>query len=270
MGNDDPRPTEHSALSAECSVELSVVIPAYNEAAILGETIARVAGYLEASGQHELLVVDDGSRDATAAIVEACAEQHPCVRLIRNPGNRGKGYAIRNGVLHARGEYVLYTDADLVYPIDGVAPFLAALRTGADVAIGSRSHAGTLFALHPRHFSYIYQRYLVGRAYIAVVNALLKLSVSDTQCGFKAFRGAVARDICARLCLDDFAFDVEALYIARQRGYRLVELPVYFLYLGEQSSVELLQDSLRMLRDLWRIRANGRAGVYTREVAPGE
>jgi dolichyl-phosphate beta-glucosyltransferase len=263
-------PGGHPARGAQPTVELSVVIPAYNEAAVIGDTVARVAAYLQASGHHELIVVDDGSRDATASIVEALAEQHSNVRLVRNPGNRGKGYAIRNGVLHARGEYVLYTDADLVYPIEGAAPFLAALRGGADVAIGSRSHAGTLFALHPRHFSYIYQRYLVGRAYIAVVNRLLRLGVTDTQCGFKAFRGAVARDVFARLCLDDFAFDVEALYVARARGYRLVELPVYFLYLGEQSSVELVQDSLRMVRDLWRIRANGRAGVYVREDVPAE
>jgi dolichyl-phosphate beta-glucosyltransferase len=247
---------------------LSVVIPAYNEAGIIGDTVARVAAYLEASGSHELIVVDDGSRDRTAGIVEEFAEGHPGVRLVRNLGNRGKGYAIRNGVLHARGEFVLYTDADLVYPIEGLGPFLAALHAGADIAIGSRSHAGTLFALHPRHFSYIYQRYLVGRAYIATVNRLLRLGVTDTQCGFKAFRGDVARDVFARLRLDDFAFDVEALYVARQRGYRIVELPVYLLYLGEQSSVELARDSVRMLRDLWRIRCNGRAGVYTREAVP--
>ncbi len=263
-------PAPQGAAPQQAPVELSVVIPAYNEAAVIGDTVARVTAYLEATGNHELIVVDDGSQDATASIVRAFAEQHTCVRLVSNPGNRGKGYAIRNGVLHARGEYVLYTDADLVYPIEGAAPFLAALRAGADVAIGSRSHAGTLFALHPRHFSYIYQRYLVGRAYIAVVNWLLQLGVSDTQCGFKAFRGSVARDVFARLCLDDFAFDVEALYVARARGYRLIELPVYFLYLGEQSSVELVQDSLRMLRDLWRIRSNGRAGVYTRADAPTE
>ena len=251
-------------------IELSVVIPAYNEAAVIGDTVARVAAYLEASGNHEVIVVDDGSQDATASIVQAFAEQHACVRLVSNPGNRGKGYAIRNGVLHARGEYVLYTDADLVYPIEGAAPFLAALRAGADVAIGSRSHVGTLFALHPRHFSYIYQRYLVGRAFIWTVNHMLRLGVTDTQCGFKMFRGAVARDIFARLRLDDFAFDVEALYVARQRGYRVVELPVYFLYLGEQSSVELIADSVRMLRDLWRIRRNGRAGLYTGDVPTAE
>jgi dolichyl-phosphate beta-glucosyltransferase len=251
-------------------IELSVVIPAYNEAEVIGDTIARVSAYLAANGSHELLVVDDGSRDATAAIVEAFAADHPNVRLVRNPGNHGKGYAIRNGVLHSRGEHVLFTDADLVYPIEGLTPFLAALDAGADVAIGSRSHVGTLFALHPRHFSYIYQRYLVGRAFIWTVNRLLHLGVSDTQCGFKMFRGAVARDVFARLQLEDFAFDVEVLYIARQRGYRVVELPVYFLYLGEQSSVELVADSLRMLRDLWRIRRNGRAGLYTRDVPAAE
>ncbi len=266
----EPQTAQHSALSTQHSIELSVVIPAYNEATVIGDTVARVAAYLEATGNHELIVVDDGSHDATPSIVQALAEVHPCVRLVCNPGNRGKGYAIRNGVLHARGEYVLYTDADLVYPIEGAAPFLAALRAGADVAIGSRSHAGTLFALHPRHFSYIYQRYLVGRAYIRIANWLLGLGVTDTQCGFKAFRGAVARDVFARIRMDDWAFDVEALFVARARGYRLVELPVYFLYLGEQSSVELLRDSVRMLRDLWRIRCNGRSGVYTRDAAPAE
>src|SRR5688500_6317764 len=114
--------------SPERAVELSVVIPAYNEAGVIGDTLTRVAAYLEASGSHELIVGDDGSRDATASIVRAFTAEHPCVRLVSNPGNRGKGYAIRNGVLHARGEYVLYTDADLVYPIEGAAPFLAALR----------------------------------------------------------------------------------------------------------------------------------------------
>ncbi len=260
--------TRDSALGTRDSVELSVVIPAYNEEGIIGETVERVATYLAASGENELIVVDDGSQDGTASVVETLADTHANVRLVRNPGNRGKGCAIRNGVLHARGAFVLYTDADLVYPIEGVAPFLAALRAGAHVAIGSRSHAGTLFALHPRHFSYIYQRYLVGRAYIGVVNRLLGLGVADTQCGFKAFRGDVARDVFARLRLDDFAFDVEALFVARARGYRIVELPVYFLYLGEQSSVELARDSIRMLRDLWRIRANGRAGVYARDELP--
>src|SRR5205823_10765779 len=140
--------------------------------------------------------------------------------------------------------------------------FVDALEAGADLAIGSRSHPQTLFALHPRHFSYIYQRYLVGRAYIRVVNLMLKLDVTDTQCGFKVFRGDVCRALFSRMTLRDFAFDVEALFVARQLGYRLVELPVYFLYLGEQSNVQLVKDSIRMLRDLWLIRRTGQRGLY--------
>src|SRR5205823_8254269 len=147
----------------------------------------------------------------------------------------------------------------------GVVPFVNAPEAGADVAIASRSRPGTLFALHPRHFSYIYQRYLVGRTYINLVNRLLDLGVTDTQAGFKCFRGEAARRIFGRTTLYDFAFDAEALFIARQLGYRIVELPVYFLYLGEQSSVQLVKDSVRMVADLVKIRENGRRGVYLRD-----
>ncbi len=246
---------------------LSVVIPAFNEEQVIADSAARVAAYLERVGDGELLVVDDGSGDRTAAIVEELGGAYPFVRLVKNDRNRGKGYSVRHGVLESRGEFVLYTDADLVYPIEGVEPFIGALQEGADVAIGSRSHPRTLFALHPRHFSYIYQRYLVGRTYINVVNRLLDLRVTDTQAGFKCLRGDAARDIFERTTLFDFAFDVEALFIARQLGYRIVELPVYFLYLGEQSSVQLAKDSVQMLRDLLTIRANGRRGAYLK---PGE
>jgi dolichyl-phosphate beta-glucosyltransferase len=248
---------------------LSVVIPAYNEEKVIGDSVAKVARYLAATPEPELIVVDDGSRDRTREIVLEQRREFPFVRLLPNDRNRGKGYSIKHGILATRGDYVLYTDADLVYPIEGVEPFVHALNLGADVAIASRSHPRTLFALHPRHFSYIYQRYLVGRTYINVVNRLLKLGVTDTQAGFKVIRGDAARAIFARTTLYDFAFDVEALFIARQLGYRIVEHPVYFLYLGEQSSVELVQDSLRMLADLVRIRRNGRRGVYLREPRPG-
>ncbi|HEY8477874.1 MAG TPA: dolichyl-phosphate beta-glucosyltransferase [Chloroflexota bacterium] len=241
---------------------LSVVIPAYNEERAVPDAIARVATFLQGWRGGELIVVDDGSQDRTAELVQEAQQRYPEVRLLRCQRNRGKGYAVAQGVMASRGRYVLYTDADLVYPIEGAEAFVRAIEEGADVAIGSRSHPNTLFALHPRHFSYIYQRYLVGRTYIKIVNLLLGLGVSDTQCGFKVFRGEIAREIFPLLHLHDFAFDVEALYIARQRGYRIVELPVFFLYLGEQSSVELVRDSLRMLRDLFIIRQNGRRGVY--------
>jgi dolichyl-phosphate beta-glucosyltransferase len=246
---------------------LSVVIPAYNEERVIGATAEQVLQYLEPRGG-ELLVVDDGSRDRTIEVVAGLQRGHPGLQLLRHGRNLGKGAAIRAGMLTARGRYVLYTDADLVYPIEGAEPFVAALEQGADVAIGTRSHPATLFALNPRHFSYIYQRYLVGRAYIGLVNRLLGLGVSDTQCGFKCFRGDVAREVFGRVTLTNFAFDVEALYVARLLGHRIVELPVYFLYLGEQSSVQLVRDSVQMWRDLLRIRANGRRGRY-RVRAPG-
>lgn len=241
---------------------LSVVIPAYNEERVIGSTISKVAPYLDARGENELIVVDDGSRDSTVEVVKGMLGKYRCLRLVQSPKNGGKGKAVKLGVLNSQGQYVLYTDADLVYPIEGAEPFIDALEKGADVAIGSRSHRDTLFALNPRHFSYIYQRYLVGRAYILTVNSLLGLKVNDTQCGFKVFRGEAARDIFGRTRTYDFAFDAEAIFIARQLGYRVVELPVYFLYLGEQSSVELIRDSVRMLRALLTIRGNGRKGVY--------
>jgi dolichyl-phosphate beta-glucosyltransferase len=246
------------------TVDLSVVIPAYNEERVIATTVARVAPYLEArGGENELLVVDDGSTDGTVQVIRGLLSQHSCLRLVESEGNGGKGRAVKLGVLSSRGRFVLYTDADLVYPIDGAEPFVAELERGADVAIGCRSHRDTLFALNPRHFPYIYQRYLVGRIYITIANALLGLGVRDTQAGFKAFRGEAARDIFGRTRCYDFAFDVEVIHIARLLGYRVTELPVFFLYLGEQSSVELVRDSIRMARDLLAIRRNGRRGVYS-------
>lgn len=244
---------------------LSVVIPAYNEERVIGDSLARVGAYLEQQADSELIVVDDGSRDRTREIVREMAQRYPFIRLVQNDRNRGKGYSIKHGMLESRGDYVLFTDADLVYPIEGVEPFIRALDRGADVAIGSRRHPGTLFALNPRHFSYIYQRYLVGGIYINVVNRILNLGLSDTQAGFKCFRGDAARTIFSRTTLYGFEFDVEVLFITRQLGYRIAELPVYFLYLGEQSSVQLVKDSVRMLMGLWRIRENGRKGVYLRQ-----
>jgi dolichyl-phosphate beta-glucosyltransferase len=232
---------------------LSVVIPAYNEERVIGSSLTQLGTYLEQTSDPELIVVDDGSRDRTCEIVREAARRFPFTRLVQNDRNRGKGFSIKHGIAESHGEYVLFTDADLVYPIEGVEPFMRKVDEGADVVVGSRRHPGTLFALNPRHFSYIYQRYLVGGVYINVVNRILELGVSDTQAGFKCFRGEAARTIFARTTLFDFA---------RQLGYRVAELPVYFLYLGEQTSVQLVKDSVRMLADLWKIRRNGKRGVY--------
>ncbi|HEX2924237.1 MAG TPA: glycosyltransferase [Chloroflexota bacterium] len=249
-------------------MRLSVVIPAYNEERVIATTISKVAPYLESLGESELIVVDDGSRDGTVQAVKELIPKYPCLQLVQCIKNGGKGRAVKEGVLQSRGEYVLYTDADLVYPIEGAGPFMEAIDAGADVAIGCRSHEDTLFALNPRHFRYIYQRYLVGRIYIFIANLLLRLGVKDTQCGFKLLRGDVARDIFSRTQTYNFAFDVEVIHIARLLGYRVAELPVYFLYLGEQSSVELVQDSIKMVQQLLSIRRRGRNGVYTQHPKP--
>ena len=191
-----------------------------------------------------------------------------------HPFNQGahcaKGASIRDGVLASAGDFVVYTDADLVYPIEGAYDIIAALERGADVAIASRSNEQSLFAMHPRHFAYIHRRYLIGRIYIRIVNRILGLGVSDTQAGFKCFRGDRAREVFRQLRIANFAFDVEALYIARRLGLRIVELPVYFHYQGERSGVALIKDSIRMFRSLLEIRANGRRGRYGSISAGGE
>lgn len=246
---------------------LSVVIPAYNESAVIATSLRRILSYLDTLDGGELIVVDDGSSDGTPEIVREIAERNPQLRLLVNERNRGKGFSVRNGVLAAQGDHVLYTDADLVFPIEGVEPFVEALKAGADVAIASRSHERSLFALHPRHFSYIHRRYLVGRVFIRIVRALLDLPVTDTQAGFKCMRREAAREIFSRLTISSFAFDVEAIYIAHLRRLQIAELPVYFHYTGEQSSVQLAKDSFRMLRALFRIRTQGRRGDYSRAVS---
>jgi len=251
-------------------MELSVVIAAHDEEAVIGRTVDRVLAFLATRESGELIVVDDGSRDRTAEIVREISEREPAVRLLSRGSNRGKGASIRDGVLASAGDFVVYTDADLVYPIEGASDFIAAVERGADVAIASRSNEQSLFAMHPRHFAYIHRRYLIGRIYIRIVNRILGLGVSDTQAGFKCFRGDRAREVFRQLRIANFAFDVEALYIARRLGLRIVELPVYFHYQGERSGVALIKDSIRMFRSLLEIRANGRRGRYGRISAEGE
>jgi len=243
-------------------IELSVVIPAFNEESIIVSTIQKVCGYLEGRRSYEVLIVDDGSTDRTAAEVESLQATLPRVHLLRNEENRGKGYSVAYGVLQSQGEYVLYTDADLVYPIEGVEPFLSKLKAGFDMAIGSRVHPDSLYALHARHFRYIYQRHLVGRTYIAIAKRLLGLTVADTQCGFKCLTCEAGQAVFSRVRQTSFAFDVEAILIAHRLRLRIAEMPVYYLYLGEDSSVRMARDSLRMLVALLQIRRNDRQGRY--------
>lgn len=243
-------------------VEWSVVIPVYNGGQVIERAMASVCGYLEGRCSYEVIIVDDGSTDSTTQKALEDAGRYPNLRLLRNGVNRGKGFSVAKGVQESRGRLVLYTDADLVYPIEDMERFKGRLEEGYDLAIGSRVHPASLYALHPRHFPYIYQRHLVGRVFIWTVQHLLGLMVSDTQCAFKVIKGEVAREIFRQVSIPTFAFEVEALVIARRQGYRIVELPVYYRYEGEPSSVRLARDSVVMLIDLWRIRARNRAGKY--------
>ncbi|HXP86258.1 MAG TPA: dolichyl-phosphate beta-glucosyltransferase [Bryobacteraceae bacterium] len=202
--------------------ELSIVVPAYNEAARLPATLLILAGFCERHGSAEVLVVDDGSRDRTAALVEEVARDHPAFRLLRNPGNRGKGYSVRHGMLEATGEWTLFTDADLSSPIDEIAKLFAAVqRENAAAAIGSRGLDSSLIGVHQALL-----REWSGRLFNVVMRLATGLPYRDTQCGFKLYRRDAARAIFSRQKLNGFGFDVEDLFIARKLGLPVVEVPV--------------------------------------------
>ena len=183
-----------------------------------------VVGYLRARAPSfvEIVVVDDGSGDGTAALVEKWQRDHRCVRLLRNPGNRGKGFTVRHGVLEAKGEWILCTDADLSTPIGELDKlFAAAQQAGADIAIGSRALDRSLVGVHQSAF-----REMSGRLFNVVMRVITGLPFRDTQCGFKLFRAQAAREIFSRQKIEGFSFDVEDLMIAKLLGYKAVEVPV--------------------------------------------
>jgi glycosyltransferase involved in cell wall biosynthesis len=199
---------------------------------------------------HEVIVVDDGSLDATATLVEEYSKTHPAVRLLRNPGNRGKGYAVRNGMRDARGAWILSSDADLSTPIEEIRKLEAAAREqSAAIAIGSRALDPSLVEVHQPVF-----REYSGRFFNLVMRMVTGLRFRDTQCGFKLFRADAARQIFPRQRQDGFSFDVEDLVIAEKLGFRAVEVPVRWAN-AEGTKVRLSQ-GLKSFADLVRIRAD--------------
>lgn len=233
----------------------SVVIPAYNEAGRLPRTLEQISAFLQA-GQwdHEILVVDDGSRDRTAEVVRAFAAGHPEVRLLKQPRNLGKGAAIQAGVGAARGELVLFTDADLSTPIEELARLEQALENGAAVAIASRAVAGSRIEEHQPFY-----REWMGKSFNLLVRLLLLPGIHDTQCGFKLFRRAAAQDLFPRLTILGFGFDVEVLYLARRQGLEIREVPVAWRN-SRHSKVSPVRDAWRMLGDLFRVLWRHRKG----------
>lgn len=202
--------------------ELSIVVPAYNEAQRLPLSFPRFIDFCKQHGSAELVIVDDGSRDGTASLVEKQAQHHAFVRLVQNPGNRGKGYSIRHGMMKASGDWILFSDADLSSPIEEVQKLRAAAkRENAAIAIGSRALDRSLVGVHQAAV-----REWSGRFFNVVMRAATGLPFRDTQCGLKLYRRDAALAIFPRQRLDGFGFDVEDLMIARIHGFRTVEVPV--------------------------------------------
>ena len=235
----------------------SIVIPAYNESARLPATLDRILDHIrELNWSTEVLVVNDGSRDDTAQIVRTYAERHPVVRLIENPGNRGKGYSVRNGMLHAMGEVLLFSDADLSSPIEETDKLFAAITAGADVAIGSRWLRSEL-QIHRQPF----HRQLFGRIFNVALRLILGLHFQDTQCGFKAFTRPAAQAIFPLQHIERWGFDPEILFLARKFGFKVVEIPVAWAH-SEGTLLNPLRDGIRMFFELLKIRWYSISGKY--------
>lgn len=238
--------------------ELSVIIPAYDEAERLPGTLAAVRAWMDGAGYPvELVVVDDGSRDGTGALIEAAAAEDPRVRAVRLDQNRGKGAAIEAGVAAARGGEVVFFDADLSYDLGYIADARRALAGGADLAIGTRDAGPD----DTRRSGYSPIRRAASWAFNRYVERLLKLGVSDTQCGFKAFRRDAAAALFGAISTRGFGFDVELLYLARRWGLALALVPVA-MESRAGSSVNVLRHSVSMARDVLRIRRRARRGEY--------
>jgi len=237
---------------------LSIVIPAYNEARRLPATLEAVRAYLDGRvfDFAEIVVVDDGSTDATAELVERSALLDARIRLLRNPGNRGKGYAVRHGLQKAQGEWVLFTDADLSTPIVDLQRLEQAVETGSAAgAIGSRALDRALVGKHQSLF-----RELSGRAFNLAMRLVTGLPYRDTQCGFKLLRADAARAVSTRQLIEGFGFDVEILFIARKLGFRVLEVPVRW-FNAEGTKVSIW-NGIAAFGDPIRVRLNYLRGRY--------
>jgi dolichyl-phosphate beta-glucosyltransferase len=244
-----------SGLSNSC--DISIVIPAYNESARLGPTLDRVLDFVRQQAWGvEVIVVDDGSRDRTADLVQDCARANPLVRLVQNLGNRGKGYSVRNGVLHAQGAIVLFTDADLSSPIEEAPKLFDAIEAGADIAIGSRWVRSELQTQRQS-----LARQVMGRGFNVLLRILLGLDFKDTQCGFKAFRRGAAKALFPLQRVEGWGFDPELLFLARKVGFTVAEVPVVWAH-EEGSRIHPLADGSKMLLEVLRIRWYALTGKY--------
>ncbi len=246
-------------------VTYSIVLPAYNESARIAGTLDRILAHATQRGwKVEVIVVNDGSSDDTANIVRQFAAEHSVVRLLENPGNRGKGYSVRNGMLRAQGEILLFSDADLSSPIEEADKLFAAIANGADIAIGSR---WVDRRLQIRRQPLL--RRVLGRIFNLALRVILGLQFKDTQCGFKAFTRRSAQAIFPLQKIERWGFDPEVLYLAKKFGFAVREVPVAWSH-REGTRIHPLRDGIRMFGELLRIRWYALKGNYAPSAAVSE
>jgi len=236
----------------------SIIIPAYNEGARLDATLSKVLRYVaQQKWDAEVIVVNDGSQDNTIEIVRDHIQKNSTLHLIENPGNRGKGYSVRNGMMNALGEVLLFSDADLSSPIEEAPKLLAAIEQGADIAIGSRWMQSELQTQRQPLY-----RQLFGRIFNLMLRLILGLQFKDTQCGFKAFSRRAAQAIFSQQKIERWGFDPELLYLAKKYGFKVVEVPVAWAH-SAGTRISPLRDGTRMLVEMLKIRWNALTGKYT-------
>ena len=238
--------------------DLSIIIPAYNEEALIAGTLDGLQTYLSARPEKfEIIVVDDGSQDETVASIQAWKNRSGTdLRVLINQKNMGKGFAIRRAVLESRGLYLIFIDADLPYELYAIDDFLKALRSGCDLAIGSRVLPGSEVRGVPA------LRYAAGQVFSWMVQAVLFRGLPDTQCGFKSFKSAAAKEIFRRLTIGGFGFDVEMLFVARKLKFAIQPVAVHMIEHRHRSRVRLFVDSLKMFGNLFTVRWMDWQGKY--------
>lgn len=236
---------------------LSIVIPAHNEESRLPPSLSLIDRFLQQQPYDaEVIIVENGSRDRTLQVALDCAAQYPHARVIQSPGNqRGKGLAVKQGMLAAKGDWRFICDADLSMRIDDLVKFLPPEADGYDIVIASREAPGAVRVDEPEY------RHLMGRVATAIIKATAISDYEDTQCGFKIFRGPIADDLFAVQRMNGIGFDVELLFIAKRRGYKVKEVPITWYY-DPYSTMRLWDDSVKLLREIWEIRRNWRRGLY--------
>lgn len=234
---------------------LSIIIPAYNEENRLPLSLGKIIAFLETrTYEYEILIVENGSDDHTLAIAQDFERRYAFIRAL-SESRAGKGLAVKRGMLEAQGEYRFIADADLSMPIEEVSLFLPPDVQEYDIAIASREAPGAVRIGEPVH------RHWIGRMFNLLVRIITLPGIQDTQCGFKCFRAQIARELFQEQTLEGWTFDVEILYIAKKRGYKIIELPIHW-YFNPGSRVHILRDSVAMFLDLIRIRLNDSSGLY--------